>query len=124
MTIDAVALEVQATPDPLDRSAHLRRGQEKLAQMRAEGWKPVHRTPVEQARDNPNSQKAAIKAFCWICVGADADPGAKFRVRDCDVGPKCPLHPHRPWQNVKGGVSLNADGEFESNAHTEDTSGE
>lgn len=99
----------------------LRKGQEKMREMREAGWKPVYRNPVEQAQDKPGSLKAAIKAHCWLCVGADADPGAKFRVRDCAVGPKCPLFPHRPWQSVKGGVHLNEEGVLEGNADTEDT---
>lgn len=104
--------------------AQLAKGQQKMKEMREAGWKPVHRNPVEQALDNPNSAKAAIKAMCWTCVGRDADPGAKFRVRDCAVGPNCPLFPLRPWQNVKGGISLNADGVLEGNDVTEDTSDE
>ncbi len=99
----------------------LRKGQEKMREMREAGWKPVYRNPVEQSQDKPGSLKAAIKAHCWLCVGADADPGAKFRVRDCAVGPKCPLFPHRPWQNVKGGVHLNEEGVLEGNDDTENT---
>lgn len=93
---------------------HLKKGQERMREMREAGWKPVHRNPLEQAQDKPGSMKAAIKAFCWLCEGADADPGTKFRVRDCAVGPKCPLHPHRPWQSVKGRVHVNAEGVLES----------
>lgn len=101
--------------------AQLQKGQERMRELRESGWKPVYRNPVEQAQDKPNSLKAAIKAHCWICVGADSDPGAKFRVRDCAVGAKCPLFPHRPWQNVKGGVALNEHGELEGNDDTENT---
>ncbi|HDR9103732.1 TPA: hypothetical protein QDB04_000506 [Burkholderia vietnamiensis] len=111
-----------------DRKAQLRaqlaKGQEKMREMRAAGWKPVHRNPVEQAEANPKSMKAAIKAFCWTCVGADADPGAKFRVRDCTVT-RCSLHPHRPWQSVKGGeLATGQDGELLGSDETEDTSDE
>jgi hypothetical protein len=104
--------------------AQLAKGQERMRELRAAGWKPVHRNPVEQAEANPNSLKAAIKAFCWTCVGADADPGAKFRVRDCSVT-RCSLHPHRPWQAVKGGELVTGqDGELLGSAETEDTSDE
>ncbi len=102
--------------------AQLAKGQERMAEMRAAGWKPAHRNPVEQAQAKPTSLKLAIKAHCWTCVGADADPGAKFRVRDCAVGPKCSLFAHRPWQNAKGGIQLNAEGVLEGDAGTEDTS--
>lgn len=125
MTSEMTPETTPANPDE-ERKAALRaqlaKGQEKMREMREAGWKPVHRNPVEQAQDKPGSMKAAIKAFCWICVGADADPGAKFRVRDCDVGPKCPLFPHRPWQNVKGGIGLNSEGVLEGSETTEDTS--
>lgn len=100
----------------------LKKGQAKMAELRASGWTPTHRNPVEQSQANPGSLKAAIKAFCWTCVGQDADPGAKFRVRDCDVGPKCPLFLHRPWQKVKGGLKYNDDGELiHGNEQEEDT---
>ncbi|MEX3984034.1 hypothetical protein AB4Y45_34155 [Paraburkholderia sp. EG287A] len=103
--------------------AQLAKGQERMRELREQGWKPVHRNPVEQAQANPKSVKAAVKAFCWECVGADADPGAKFRVRDCTVT-RCALHPHRPWQNVKGGHTqeTGADGEVLASGDSEDTS--
>ena len=101
----------------------LQRGKEAMAAKRAEGWKPVYLNPVDAAKANPGSMKAAIKAFCWTCVGQDADPGAKFRVRDCDVGPKCPLYDHRPWQKVKGRIKLTEDGELAPpDEDSEDTS--
>lgn len=102
--------------------AQLAKGQDKMRELRASGWKPVHRNPEEQAQANPKSTKAAIKAFCWGCVGADADPGAKFRVRDCTVT-RCALHPHRPWQTVKGGhgQAVGENGEVLATEDSEDT---
>jgi len=125
-TAEAPAV-VATDPDADTRRAELRarmqRGQEKMREMRAAGWKPVHLNPVEQAKANPNSMKAAIKAFCWLCEGADADPGTKVRVRDCAVGDKCPLHPHRPWQNVKGShPTTDENGELVATDDSEDTS--
>lgn len=111
---DAAAARKQVLRDQLAR------GQQRMAELRASGWKPTHRNPVEQAEAKPGSLKLAIKAFCWTCVGADADPGAKFRVRDCGVK-KCSLHPHRPWQTAKGGVQLNEEGVLEGTADSEDT---
>lgn len=121
-TFDAGAADESSRKDALREQ--LRRGQERMRELRAQGWKPVHKNPVEQAHEKPGSMKAAIKAFCWLCVGADADPGAKFRVRDCAVGAKCPLFQHRPWQHVKGGVSLNEDGVLAAEGDSEDTSEE
>jgi hypothetical protein len=34
------------------------------------------------------------------------------------------LFAHRPWQTAKGGIELNAEGEFAATAETEDTGGE
>jgi hypothetical protein len=126
---DTTTNPAAAEPDEANaRKAQLRaqlaKGQERMRELRAAGWKPVHRNPAEQAQANPNSLKAAIRAFCWTCVGADADPGAKFRVRDCTVA-SCSLHPHRPWQAVKGGeLATGQDGELLGSAETEDTSDE
>lgn len=103
------------------RSESIQKAQAKVRELRENGWKPVYKNPVEQAKANPNSAKAAIKAFCWICVGADADPGAKFRVRDCAVGSKCPLFAHRPWQRSKGGIIVSDSGELIGNEDSENT---
>jgi hypothetical protein len=49
----------------------------------------------------------AVKRICFDCVGGDADPGPRLRVRDCSCG-DCPLHPIRPWKAVKNrGASRN-----------------
>lgn len=103
--------------------AQLARGQARMAELRAQGWKPQHRNPVEQAQAKPTSAKLAIKAFCWTCVGAGGDPGAKFRVRDC-TAPACPLYPHRPWQNAKGGIHIGDAGVAEPTDDTENTEDE
>ena len=120
--------ETPMTPDDGVKKANwqaaIQKGQEKMREMREAGWKPVHRNPVEQAREKPNSTKAAIKAYCWLCNGADADPGAKYRVRDCTTGPRCPLYAHRPWQNIKGGIGLNAEGVLEPTTDSENTADE
>lgn len=98
----------------------LLRGQQRMAELRATGWKPTHRTPVEAAQAKPTSLKLAIKAFCWQCVGSGGDPGAKFRVRDC-TAPSCSLFPHRPWQAAKGGIQMGEAGVAEPTAESEDT---
>lgn len=43
---------------------------------------------------------AAIQGICFECVGGDADPGPKLRVRDC-ARTDCPLRAVRPWQGVR-----------------------
>lgn len=101
-----------------DETAELRRqqarerlakAQEVMAEKRAAGWKPVQLNPVEKAKANPGSLKLAIRAHCWTCSGAGADPGTKFHVRDCKVH-NCALWPHRPWQTAKGGLTMSEDG--------------
>ena len=81
-----------------------------MAELRASGWKPVILGPVESAKANPGSLKKAIKANCWVCCSAGADPGTRFAVRDCTLEDVCPLWPHRPWQHIKGGLVYNEDG--------------
>lgn len=109
---------VELDGDTAERRTPLENAQVKLKEMRDAGWSPIHLDPVQQANASPNSLKKAIKAYCWVCVGADADPGAKQRVRDCSVGPKCPLFPHRPWQNLKD--RIRPDGELEKSHFDED----
>jgi hypothetical protein len=61
--------------------------------------KPVERLdPIEKARRNPKSRALAIVAKCWDCVGADADPGTRDRIRTCTSRATCPLWPLRPYQ--------------------------
>lgn len=43
----------------------------------------------------------SVKAICFECVGGNADPGPKLRVRDCAIT-ACHLHGVRPWQDIKG----------------------
>lgn len=57
--------------------------------------------PIEKAGRDPKSLRLAINGKCWDCVGQDADPYPKQRVRDCPMI-DCTLWPVRPWKNVKG----------------------
>lgn len=45
------------------------------------------------------SLKAHVQETCFECVGGD-DDAPKIRVKHCRCT-QCPLHPVRPWQNVK-----------------------
>ena len=53
--------------------------------------------PLERAKQNPKSLRAAIDAMCWDCQGRDADPAPRWRIGDC-TSPDCPLYPVRPYQ--------------------------
>ena len=80
---------------PIERAREARRA------MFEQGIKPEHLDPVEKARRNPKSLRLAIDGKCWDCVGGDADPGPRQRVRDCNIK-LCTLWPVRPWQHIKG----------------------
>lgn len=53
--------------------------------------------PIERAAANPGSLRAAVNGKCFDCVGADADPNPRGRIRACPSS-RCPLHPVRPYQ--------------------------
>ena len=57
--------------------------------------------PIERAKRNPKSLRAAIDAKCWDCEGGDADPAPHWRIGNC-VCPDCPLYPVRPYQYNAG----------------------
>lgn len=104
----------------IDRQAAWQKAREKLKEMRASGWKPVHLNPLEAAAAKPNSLKLAIRAHCYQCVGEDSDPGYKARVRDCCI-PKCALWTHRPWQAHAGEIRQTEEGiAFEGDDAPED----
>lgn len=94
----------------------------RMKELRDSGQLVIERLdPVESARRNPHSKQKAIRAHCWQCMGAGADPGTKQSVRDCGVK-DCALWPHRPWQNVLGKSSDQmTDEEFSEAYHDGDT---
>jgi hypothetical protein len=73
------------------------KAREKRAAELAAGIKAERCSPMEKAAKNPRSLRAAITAKCWDCVGGDADPGPRQRVRECHIS-TCPLNSVRPWQ--------------------------
>lgn len=58
-------------------------------------------SPVEYARAHPRSFRAAIRAYCWTCEGADADPCVNWRIGNCEIT-DCPLWNFRPYQQNFG----------------------
>ena len=79
----------------------LERAQQKNREMREEGMGPERFDPIEKARRNPTSLRLAINAHCWDCISASHHPNPRPAIRDCGIV-RCPLHPVRPYQNVKG----------------------
>lgn len=67
------------------------------AARRAAGDPVVRLDPAERARLNPRSLRLAVTAKCWDCVGGDADPNPRGRIRECSVT-RCALHSTRPYQ--------------------------
>lgn len=55
--------------------------------------------PIARAKTKPTSLRLAVTAKCWDCVGADADPNPRGRIRECPAV-RCPLHPVRPYQRT------------------------
>ncbi len=79
---------------PLDRA------RKKKAEQRAMGIPEVRLDPVQRSTATPKSLRLAVTAKCWACVGGDADPHPRQRIRDCTVM-LCPLRSVRPYQNCK-----------------------
>ena len=76
----------------------LERARERRALMLQEGIPIAHLNPIEKAAKNPQSKALAIKAKCFDCVGQDADPDWRGRVRECDAEGICPLWPVRSYR--------------------------
>ncbi len=74
---------------------------EARAARKALGIEIVHRNPIEKARDNPTSLRAAINGKCWDCIGGDSDPNPRRRIGGCEIE-RCTLHPVRPYQKRVG----------------------
>jgi len=68
----------------------LKEYQDKLASGEIE--KPEVLDPVEKAKQNPKSLRAAINAMCYDCCCFQRN-----EVRVCS-SKNCPLHKLRPWQ--------------------------
>jgi hypothetical protein len=79
----------------MSKADALRSGHE--AWRAAGGERPAPCEPLERARRNPQSRALAIAAKCWDCMGGDADPGIRARIRQCPIT-RCPLHAFRPYQ--------------------------
>lgn len=101
--------------DPIEKAA--RNPKSKALALRAYWWrwvgcsanavtKEMRAEYATRVRDGRGKIAATIKAICFECVGEDADPGPKQRVRDCEIM-KCPLRPVRPWQDVKSRTGKN-----------------
>lgn len=79
-------------------AAALQLAHETTAKRRANGLSVKHLDPVERARRNPRSLRAAISGKCWSCCGGGADPNTRQTIRECTVY-TCPLHGVRPYQH-------------------------
>lgn len=54
--------------------------------------KPIVLDPIEKAKANPKSLRAAINGYCYECSGKQ-----RTEVRECTCN-NCPLYLVRPWQ--------------------------
>lgn len=84
-------------------SSGIAAAQKKIAEMRASGVKIVRLDPIEKAKANPKSARAAITGKCWECCGGGADGSSdtKWQIGNC-LSMECPLRPLRPYQNLEG----------------------
>ena len=89
----------------------------KRLEMLSRGEK-LCRDPMEKARKNPKSKRAAINAMCFDCVGGNSDGGWRNLVETCQIE-NCPLFLHRPRSksarfapiDVRNGVEEKKDGQ-------------
>lgn len=79
-------------------SSALQKAREARQRMADAGEAIERLDPIEKAIKNPKSLRCAINAKCWDCMGAEADPNPRKRIRECPVGGSCPLWPVRPYQ--------------------------
>jgi hypothetical protein len=75
----------------------LLRAREAREAARVAGIKQDRLNPMQKAQAHPNSLRMAINGKCYDCVGQDADPNPRGRVRDCNCKGCCLWHV-RPWQ--------------------------
>ena len=59
----------------------------------------IRLTPLEKAKANPTSLRAAINGKCWQCVHADTETRPRHKIRDC-IHSDCTLHAVRPYQQI------------------------
>lgn len=60
------------------------------------------RSPLERSRDNPNSVKLAVAAFCYHTCQKQHAPNShttKRAIKNCQKT-DCPLWPHRGFQKI------------------------
>ena len=69
-----------------------------LAARREAGDLRPRLNPIEKAKANPKSLRAAITAKCFECMGGGEDTGTRKLIRACTSHATCPLHPVRPYQ--------------------------
>lgn len=70
--------------------------QERMRERIALGL-PARKTPIEKAKEKPDSCRRAITAKCYECVGMEGDPNFRESIRSC-TGYSCPLYDLRPYQ--------------------------
>ena len=69
-----------------------------LAAQRLAGESAPRLNPIEKAKANPKSLRAAVTAKCFECMGGGEDTGTRKLIRACTSHASCPLYPVRPYQ--------------------------
>ena len=70
----------------------LQKAREKRLEMKAAGIEMVRLDPIEKAKKNPRSLRAAINGKCWECSNEQRN-----EIKLCPMT-DCPLYPVRPYQ--------------------------
>lgn len=74
----------------------LKKAQETMRARREAGIPVVRLDPIEKAKANPSSLRAAINGKCWEC-----SCGQREEIRNCTISDCC-LYPVRPYQVSDG----------------------
>jgi len=73
-------------------SAALEKARAKREEMKAQGVEIERLDPIEKAKRNPQSLRAAINAKCWDCAY-----GQRSEIQNCNCT-NCPLWNVRPYK--------------------------
>ncbi len=96
------------TENPSDDLSPLGRARRAIAERRAAGETIRHLTPAQKSIQKPKSRTLAITANCYMCQRWSADPGVRWRIGNCAIGPLkedesgCTLFGLRPYQRLLG----------------------
>lgn len=78
----------------------LEKARETMDKLREQGIAVRRKSPLERLAEEPKSLRRAITAFCYQCMGGDADQGVRGSIRACS-STSCPLWDVRPYSKTQ-----------------------